>query len=245
MDYKMGSVIGQDSFLDSLLFAFDSLNINSFDFANSSYRELISGAYATPGGTILTTGSGLSYAYSSNVGSASGSTYLSWSSTIMPDFTSYTFEAWIKPQFSTTGQKTIWSRYTTTGATRGLIIGISPNGAASNPNTFYINQGTGAATTQQYSNTITWSQNGWQQIAISLSSSDNIAYFYLNGSGVGTRQVTSTLSFIASNIRIGVTANVATFGYDGGIGSVKVWNRKFTDAEILFLYNSSRKRYGL
>lgn len=245
MDYKMGSVVGQDSFLDSLIFAFDSLNINSFDFANSSYKELISGVSATPGGTILTTGSGLSYAYSSNVGSASGSTYLNWTS-IIPDFTSYTFEAWIKPQFTTTGAKTIWSRFTTTGGSRGLSFVIIPNGGTPNPNTFYINQGNGTATTQNYSDTITWSQNGWQQIVVSLSSSDNIAYFYFNGAGVGTRQVTQSVTFAAgTNIRVGVAANATTFGYDGGIGLIKIWNRKFTDSEIKFLYNSSRGRYGL
>ena len=59
----MGASIGQDSFLDSLIFAFDSLNINSFDFTNARYAELVSGSLATSGGTILTTGTGLSYAY--------------------------------------------------------------------------------------------------------------------------------------------------------------------------------------
>ena len=241
----MGSVVGQDSFLDALLFAFDSLNINSFDFTNSRYAELVSGSYATPGGTILTTGSGLSYAYFSNVGSASGSTYLSWSSTIMPVFTSYTLEAWIKPQFSTTGTKSIWSRFTTSGGSRGIDFRINPNGGSVNPNTISINQGTVASTVQAFSNILTWVPNGWHQIVFSMNDADKIVNFYLNGAGIGTSSVSQSLVFTTSNIRIGVVANATTFGYDGGIGSVKVWNRKFTDAEILFLYNSSRQRYGL
>lgn len=241
----MGVNIGQDSFLDSMIFAFDSLYINSFDFANSRYAELISGSLATPGGTILTTGSGLSYAYFSNVGSASGSTYLSWSSTIMPDFTSYTVEAWIKPQFSTTGTKTIWSRFTTIGGPRGIDFRINPPGGSLNPNTISLNQGRVASTVQAYSNVITWVSNGWHQIVFSMNDSNKIVNFYLNGAGIGTSSVSQSLVFTTSNIRIGVTADSTTFGYDGGIGSVKIWNRKLTDAEILFLYNSTRQRYGL
>ena len=86
--------------------------------------------------------------------------------------------------------------------------------------------------------------NTWQNFAISHNGSNSTITFYKNGASIGS---SGSLAPVAAT---GVSACIGNnfagqYNFDGTIGTVRVYNKALSAAEILQAYNAQKGRYGL
>jgi hypothetical protein len=163
----------------------------------------------------------------------------------------FTFEIWVKfvsitGNFGSTN-KCAWLFSGGSGAGEGQAeFGVlSANNSSFTPNTITFGRGTGGTTGSLNINVSSLISNGsWYQIVLVRSASD-AQILYLNGSSIGTGNVSN--SFSNGIVNFGSLANNSSYsGYlNGSLTGLKIYNRALTAAEVSQNYNALRGRYGI
>ena len=163
----------------------------------------------------------------------------------------FTFEIWVNLT-SITGNfggsnKAAWlfAGGSGSGAGQPEFAVLSANNTSFTPNTIYFGRGAGGVTGSLSINVSSLMSNGnWYQISL-VRSASNIETVYLNGSSIGTGNVSNSFSDGITNFA-SLENNSSYSGYlNGKISNIKIYNRALSAAEVSQNYNALRGRYGL
>jgi hypothetical protein len=163
----------------------------------------------------------------------------------------FTFEIWVNLT-SITGNfggsnKAAWLFAGGSGSGTGQpeFAVLSANNTSFTPNTIYFGRGAGGVTGSLSINVSSLMSNGnWYQISL-VRSASNIETVYLNGSSIGTGNVSNSFSDGITNFA-SLENNSSYSGYlNGKISNIKIYNRALSAAEVSQNYNATRGRYGL
>ena len=143
----------------------------------------------------------------------------------------FTISAWINPRSQGEGAGALFGRIldksASNTATDGFAFCVNTDATKI---VFRVNVGT---TTASAVASIT--KNIWQHVLVTISSGQ-LTNFYVNGvlSGTANQDLVQAISTITTTnvMKIGNRSSVTDSTFDGGIKSVKMWNRVLTAAEI-------------
>ena len=163
----------------------------------------------------------------------------------------FTFEIWVNFT-SITGNfggtnKAAWLFAGGSGSGTGQpeFVVISANNTSFTPNIIIFGRGGGGTTGSLTIDVSSLMSNGnWYQIVL-VRSASNVETVYLNGSSIGTGNVSNSFSDGITNFAS--IENLSSYsGYlNGRISNIKIYNRALTAAEILQNYNVLKGRFGL
>lgn len=163
----------------------------------------------------------------------------------------FTYEIWVN--FTTiTGNygglnKCAWlfAGGTSSGFGQPEFAVLSANNTSFTPNTLWFGRGGGGATGSLSVNVSALMSNGnWYQIVL-VRSASNAETVYLNGSSIGTGNVSDTFND-GVTLFASLENNPNYSGYlTGNISNIKIYNRALSAAEILQNFNALRGRYGI
>ena len=89
-----------------------------------------------------------------------------------------------------------------------------------------------------------WNFNEWTYVAITFENQS--VKYYVNGASVGSSSVTKTSIVYAANNPVFIGRNASGGeSFEGRIGTIKVYNKALTAAEISQNFNSLRGRFGI
>jgi len=201
--------------------------------------QLAGGAFGTAGGKLADTGDASDEftqyikqndAYSLSFDGSSDDT-ITVSDDVSFDSTTISASLWIKGDTQITGQNIyVFSKW------KEWAIKVS--GATNNHNlSFYIHNGT-----VFYATGVDVLDNSWHHIVITQETGSLM--FYIDGSKVGSTEVSNAIILDTEDIQIGSYST--TYGnFTGSIKEVKLFNRVLTAEEISRDYNSGKGIYGL
>jgi hypothetical protein len=164
---------------------------------------------------------------------------------------SFTFEIWVNFT-SITGNfggisKCAWlfAGGTGSGAGQPEFAVRSANNTSFTPNTIEFGRGNGGTTGSLNINVSSLMSNGnWYQIVLARTAS-NAQVVYLNGSSIGTGNVSNSFSDGITNFG-SIENNVNFSGYlNGRVSNIKIYNRALTAAEVQQNYNATKTRFSL
>ena len=94
-----------------------------------------------------------------------------------------------------------------------------------------------------HTTTETLSQNNWNHICASWSSTE--VSLYINGLLKKSVATTGTPNSVITQVWVGSEYNGTQRSFNGSIGSTKIYNRALTATEVLQNFNAVRDRYGV
>lgn len=199
---------------------------------NGTFRELLTGTYATSASAPGWTGSPLGGVAADFV-AASSQTLNAGSNSAWDIASSFSISAWFYARAST-GYKTILSHRNadTTGA-YGLNLSTSAQQIQ-----VYLRT-TSFSTWQP---TTTYALNAWNHVVAVFDDTANTFEVYLNGVSLGTTGVVTAPGGSSHSIRIGAIASTEYF--NGSLADVALYNTALTFAEQWALYDP-RTRFSL
>jgi hypothetical protein len=163
----------------------------------------------------------------------------------------FTFEIWvnftsISGNFGGTNKAAwLFAGGTSGGAGQPEFAVLSANNSSFTPNTILFGRGSGGTTGSLSINVSSLMSNGnWYQIVL-IRSASNAQIVYLNGSSIGTGNVSNSFSDGITNFG-SIENNINYSGYlNGRVSNIKIYNRSLTEAEISQNYNVLKGRFGL
>lgn len=160
-----------------------------------------------------------------------GDSYVSVSTLNNSSYKPITYEAWVKPNSTASGQSIV-GRDTNGNTTTGMIgiYNYDADTLATNEYAYY----TGGSVFGSNYEVVT---GQWAHIVFTWNS-DNTATWYING--VQTRSASFTATSNANiEFRIGGRASSDAF-YNGLVDEIRIYNRALSAAEVADIYNSTR-----
>jgi len=155
----------------------------------------------------------------------------------------FTISAWINPRSLGESSGVILDKSTAISAENGFYFKLNDSAGVVNRARFRINVGTDANTA--VSGVLS---SRWQHVIVTVSSGQ-LANFYINGvlSGTADQDLVQTISTITTTNapRIGNRSTATDRTFDGGIRSVKMWNRVLSTTEITEEYAGTNHTEGL
>jgi len=143
--------------------------------------------------------------------------------------TNITVTAWVNASNIAGGGDIVSTRQSGFG---GYVFAIYPGGQP----TFYADGGTYSHSGTFVSGSTTMLVNTWYLAAVTYDGQN--VNFYVNGSPAGSTPSTGTWGATINPFAIGLSR--ATTWFSGSIDDVRVYNRAFSAAEILALYNATK-----
>ena len=151
----------------------------------------------------------------------------------------------------------VWAYPITNTNTTNTLIGMSnlatPNGFETGFNQTYAgnrqmifftsndHQGGGINTP---SNIVTYGT--WQQLSYCFSKTKNRIETYMNGTSISNDQPASGVwDFNTNNYLLLCGMHSFAHGYNGNLGSIKIYNKELNSGEILSEFNATKGYYGL
>lgn len=243
----MGVFAGPDVSESGLVLALDAGNTKSYPGSGSTWTDLSGNGRngALSGGPTYSSSNGGFLGFDGTNDYANIPSPSPFSGTQL-----FTFEIWLNFS-SITGNfggvyKCAWlfSGGTGTGAGQPEFAVLSANNSSFTPNTIFFGRGSGGTTGSLGVDVSSLISNGsWYQIVL-VRSASNAQILYLNGSSIGTGNVSNSFSDGITNF--GSLANNSSYsGYlNGSLSSIKIYNRALTAAEIRQNYNATKSRYS-
>jgi len=218
---------------DGLVLCLDAGNSQSYPGSGTTWTDL-AGSY----NTTLINGPTFSSANGGSIDFDASNDYTDtgWGSGLNPTTASYSFEAWVKADNTTTFQ-----------------MFLAPSDHGSNQRAYFSKHNTGkwligigGATDASIWSTQDVTTN-WTHMAIILNSTDNKGRLYINGVLEDTGDAYTSYTFNQNfNIGRGGSGSSPGFYWGGLISNVKIYASKaLTATEILQNYNAHKARYGL
>jgi hypothetical protein len=130
-------------------------------------------------------------------------------------YTNHTIAAWVYAE-DTSGNKFIFDNRD------ALNDGVLLRASSTETIQYYINNGSGAATTSTFAN---------EWVFVTATYNGTTAKIYANGSLEGSESISTTIN-VASDALIGTSNTSAGNYFDGNLANVAIWNRALTSDEI-------------
>lgn len=143
--------------------------------------------------------------------------------------TDATLIAWVNTDNITNSQSVIWKN-------NGYLLDLDFGGQKVTDTIWF-----GTFGDAYNSNVLSWSTGTWYQIVCVWDSSTNTAYFYRNGTSVGSESGTEPIDSTTTDLEFGYDTGASTHHpWDGLIGQVLIYNRQLSGAEIAGIYEKTK-----
>lgn len=207
------------------------------EYAGSTVYDLSgNGISGTLGGTnsALPTWTNGIFAFALNFNSTNA-TYVDFGASRWQSTTAFTISAWVYPTYTTGSNSTL---YTILGLsfdyTNSKGVWLFTDGVNSSALAFEI--GNGSAVTLYEATAAYVGTNQWNHVVFTYTNAGT-SYLYINGVQVGSYASSPAIVYGATNAQCGKRPD-STYGWQGKIDDLRIYNRALTTLEVRRLYTS-------